>query len=579
MTAKIYSCAAVLGLVLAGCSLPWSDKADSVTVKIVAFNDFHGQLDAPAAGGQDAGDTPLGGVEWFAGYVQNLRKSNPHTFVVSAGDLIGASPLLSALFHDEPTIEAMNRLGLDLNAVGNHEFDQGRGELLRMQQGGCHSSPGDTCRGADVGTPVPFEGARFGFLAANVVDAASGTPLFPPYAIKQAGGVPVGFIGLTLTETATVVSPPGIAGLKFLDEADTVNALVPELRAQGVEAIVVLIHQGGTVPDAPDAVTINQCAGDLAGSPIQTIVGRFDDAVDLVVSGHTHQAYLCRIASSRGRHIPVTSAGAHGRLLTDIDMTLDRDGDVKSLQARNFLVDGRDKEVQPVEAIRQLVARYREIAKPLSERVIGRIGATISRQANAAGESALGDLVADAQLLATQGEAVIAFTNPGALRADLVFQAERGGGTVSYAEAFGVQPFGDNLVTLTLSGRQIHAALEQQFPGCNLDYPVDAQAAGQPVARILQVSAGFSYRWQASGPPCEKVDPADIRLNGETLQPNQSYRVTMNSFLAEGGDQFYAFRQGGERRGGPVDLDALLGYFAGRELAQPNKPNRITRRP
>jgi len=220
-----------LGLSVMGCANAAVIKKDT-TIKIVAFNDFHGQLESPGTlrvnPGAPTPNVAVGGVDWMAGYIANLKSQNPNTVVVSAGDLIGATPLISALFHDEGTIETMNRAGLDFNAVGNHEFDEGKDELKRMQAGGCHPTDLNTCRGADVGTPVPFEGAKFKFLAANVVETANGKTVFPPYAIKSMGGVRVGFIGMTLKETPTIVTPSGVEGLQFKDEAATVNALIPK---------------------------------------------------------------------------------------------------------------------------------------------------------------------------------------------------------------------------------------------------------------------------------------------------------------------------------------------------------------
>ncbi|HMY39357.1 MAG TPA: hypothetical protein PK011_08525, partial [Marinagarivorans sp.] len=293
-------------------------------VKLVAFNDFHGQLESPGSLRVNAASAtptlPTGGVDWMAGYLAQLKAQNPRTLVVSAGDIIGASPLVSALFHDEPTIEAMNRLGLDFNAVGNHEFDEGKDELLRMQQGGCHPTDANSCKGAQVGTPVPFEGAKFKFLAANVQETASGKTLFPPYAIKQWGNLRMALIGMTLKDTPSIVTPSGVAGLSFKDEAATVNTLVPQLRARGVNAIVVLLHQGGTQPVAQAADTINSCVGNLAGTPMPAIVSGLDDAVDLVITGHTHQAYNCFLPNRAGRSIPVTSANSQGRVLSDINL-------------------------------------------------------------------------------------------------------------------------------------------------------------------------------------------------------------------------------------------------------------------
>ncbi|MCK9605777.1 MAG: bifunctional metallophosphatase/5'-nucleotidase [Methylomonas sp.] len=561
----------------------------NVTVKIVAFNDFHGQLESPGGfrqtpAGPVSSNIPVGGVDWMAGYIDDFKMQNPNTLVVSAGDIIGATPLVSALFHDEGTIETMNRLGLDINAVGNHEFDEGRDELLRMQNGGCHPSDENTCRGADVGTPVPFEGAQFKFLAANVVDTATGKTLFPPYQIKTIAGVRIGFIGMTLKETPTIVTPSGVAGLEFTDEAATVNALIPKLRKQHVQAIAVLIHQGGVVPVTQSAATINQCEGNLElDSPIKAIVNQLDDAVDLVISGHTHQAYNCRVANRDGRLISVTSANAQGRVLTDIDLLINKaSGKVLDVAAQNIVVDRGHSRIRPDATLKTIVDNYKAIAEPVANRVIGSISADITRSAGAAGESALGDLIADGQLAATEsaefGEAVAAFMNPGGIRADLSFAssvANEGDGKVSYGEAFSVQPFGNSLVTMTVTGAQLHTLLEQQFTGCRLDYPANAPASGQPFNRILQVSQGFSYSWQEKGTPCDNVDPVSIKINGELVDPAAPYRITVNSFLAAGGDQFYVLNQGTDRLGGALDLDALENYFNAHPLVSPGLQDRI----
>jgi len=518
----------------------------------------------------------------MAGYVANLKSQNPSTVVVSAGDIIGATPLVSALFYDEPSIEVMNRLGLDFNALGNHEFDEGKDELKRMQTGGCHPSDPNSCQGASVGTPVPFEGADFKFLAANVVETANGKTIFPQYAIKVIGGVRVGFIGMTLKETPTIVTPSGVAGLKFNDEAATVNALIPKLRARGVEAVVVLIHQGGTIPVTQSASTINQCDGELNGSPIKTIVNQLDNEVDLVISGHTHQAYNCQVANKVGRLISVTSANSQGRVLTDIDVAINRtNGEVTAVNAKNIVVDRTNPAITPNEPIKTIVASYKALSTPIANRVIGSISEAITRSSTSAGESALGDVIADAQLLATSklgfGEAVAAFMNPGGIRADLTFPASvgEGDGKVTYAEAFTVQPFGNTLVTLTLTGEQIHTLLEQQFTGCTLGYPVGAPATGQPFNRILQVSDGFSYEWLEKGTPCDNVDPASIKIDGVTIDSTASYRITVNNFMADGGDQLYVLTQGENRLGGALDLDALEDYFLEKGAVAPGPRNRI----
>jgi len=558
----------------------------TTTIKIVAFNDFHGQLESPGTlRTNPASSTPnvaVGGVDWMAGYISKLKSQNPNTVVVSAGDIIGATPLVSALFHDEGTIETMNRLGLDFNSVGNHEFDEGKAELKRMQTGGCHPTDPNTCRGVDVGTPVPFEGAKFKFLAANVVDTANSKTIFPSYAIKVVDGVRVGFIGMTLKETPTIVTPSGVAGLEFKDEAATVNALIPQLRARGVEAIVVLIHQGGVVPTTQSVSTINLCDGGLSNSPIKAIVNQLDDEVDLVISGHTHQAYNCQIANKDGRLISVTSANAQGRVLTDINLTVYKAiGEVNTVTANNIVVDRTNAAITPNAAIKSIVDKYKTIATPIANRVIGTISADITRALTPAGESALGDVIADAQLLETQGvgfgEAVVAFMNPGGIRADLTYaqSAGEGAGNLTYGEAFTVQPFGNTLVSLTLTGAQIHTLLEQQFTGCTVGYPANAPVTGQPFNRILQVSNGFSYDWQEKGTPCDNVDPASIKINGIPVDPAASYRVSVNNFMADGGDQLYVLTQGTNRLGGALDLDALENYFSVNGLVAPGPKNRI----
>jgi len=584
----------------------WVCAAD-VPVKIIAFNDFHGQLEAPGslrANAATAAPTiPVGGVEWLAGHVEALKAENPNNVVVSAGDLIGATPLVSALFHDEPTIESMNLVGLEFNAVGNHEFDEGRTELLRMQQGGCHPTDPNTCMGATVGTPVPFEGARFAFLAANVQDAVSKKTLFAPYAIKTFGKVRVAFIGMTLKETPTIVSPSGVAGLEFTDEAAAVNALIPKLRARGVKAVVVLIHQGGTQPVTQAADTINACVGNLQGTPLAPIVNQLDNEVDLVISGHTHQAYNCLLPNKNGRLISVTSANSAGRVLSDIDIQVNPvSGDVTHVDAQNKLVDRTATGIVANAEVASVVAKYRALAMPIANRVIGEITAAMpDSPINAAGETALGDVIADAQLQVTApvgfGEAVVAFMNPGGIRIPgfsfISSPVGEGDGKVTYGEAFTVQPFGNSLVTLTLSGKQIHILLEQQFTGCNAtnapadwNYPA-GDITGQSFNRILQVSAGFAYEWSSLGAACDKVDPVSIRINGVVVNPSLNYRVTVNNFLADGGDKFYVLSRGGQRLGGAQDVDALEVFFknvfndadpvaAGVQVA-PGPQNRIIR--
>jgi 5'-nucleotidase len=518
-----------------------------VHLQILAINDFHGNI-ATTSG--SFGGT--GRADYLATNIATREAEAPgHSIFVSAGDLIGASPLISALFHDEPTIEAMNMIGLDINAVGNHEFDEGPDELLRMQFGGTHPVDGD------FGGTV-FEGADFEFLAANVVVDGTRDTIFPGVTFRNYDGVRVAFIGMTLEGTPTIVTPSGVAGLTFKDEADTVNAMVPRLQRRGVESIVVLLHEGGSSDGGQ-----NDCGSGLTG-PIAEITERLDPAVDLVIAGHTNDEFVCEI-----NDIWVTMADNRGRLFTDIDVTLDRatgDMTVNSIENVGNVQDG----VTPDPAVTALIDLYDELSAPLANMVIGTITEDISRTANDAGESPLGDVIADAQLDATDdvgfGEAVVAFMNPGGIRDDMRFLADgdEGDGEVTFGEAFGVQPFGNSLVTMTLTGEQIHELLTQQW-------------VGQENPRILQVSDGFTYTWDASLPDEDKVLADTIMIDGVLVDPTGEYRVTVNSFLADGGDNFSVLPDGTDRLGGEVDLDALVTYFGLNSPVEPGPQDRITR--
>jgi 5'-nucleotidase len=485
-----------------------AEMSAPVALRILAINDFHGNLRPPAGTmiflvlslGSDIRMPPAGGAEHMATLVKQLRTGHTNTIFVAAGDLIGASPLLSAMFHDEPTIESLSMMGLEISSVGNHEFDEGKDELLRMQNGGCR--PVDKCLG-----PHPFPGAKFHYLAASTVETSTGKTVFPPYEIRTFEGIPVAFIGLTLKGTPNIVSPVGVAGLEFRDEADTVNALVPELKARGVEAIVVLIHEGG-FPTGD----YNECPG-ISGA-IVDIVKKFDRAVDVVISGHTHQAYVCEID---GRL--VTSGDKYGTVVTSIDLKLDpTTRDIVSAKADNVIVRTGTYASDPEQTA--LLEAYDKVAAPIANRQAGSVTETLSHTPNTAGESALGDIVADAQLIATKanadGGAVIAVTNPGGIRADIAGKQD---GAVSYADLFASQPFRNQLVTLTLTGRQIKDMLEQQW----LD-------PARP--RILQVSSGFAYAWDNAKSYGERVIADRMSLNGQRIDPAASYRVTVNNYLS-----------------------------------------------
>jgi 5'-nucleotidase len=530
-----------------------SSHAQPVELRILAINDFHGNLRPPPGGIRitDPEDkskktvVPAGGAEHMATLVKELRDGHKNTIFVAAGDLIGASPFLSAMFHDEPTIEALSMMGLDIASVGNHEFDEGKDELLRMQNGGCH--PVDKCQG-----PHPFLGAKFHYLAASTFERATGKTVLPAYEIRQFEGIPVAFIGLTLKGTPNIISPESAAGLEFRDEAATVNALVPELKARGVEAIVVLIHEGGQPTG-----DYNECPG-ISG-PIVDIVKKFDRAVDVVVSGHTHQAYVCDID---GRL--VTSGDKYGTIVTAIDVKLDPvSRDVVSAKASNTIVRTATLAKNPEQTA--LLGSYDKVAAPIANRPAGSITETLSRVPNNAGESPLGDIIADAQLVATSaaasGGAVIAFTNPGGIRIDIARKDE---GAVTYADLFASQPFRNQLVTLTLTGKQIKDMLEQQW--------LDPKRP-----RILQVSKGFAYAWDNSKPNGERILPERMSLNGAPIDPAANYRVTVNNFLSVGGDGFTVLKDATAQQISVYDIDALHAYFQANSPIGPGAANRITR--
>lgn len=543
----------IFALALAAALPAAAQTAAPVELRILAINDFHGTLQPPP-GGIRIGDpedkarkvmVAAGGAEYMATLVRQLREGRRNTIFVAAGDLIGASPFLSAMFHDEPSIESLSMMGLAISSVGNHEFDEGKAELLRMQNGGCH--PVDGCQG-----PHPFTGAKFHYLAASTVETATSRSVLPPYEIREFDGIPVAFIGLTLKGTAGIVSPAGITGLEFRDEAETVNALVPQLKARGVEAIVVLIHEGGEPAD-----DYNDCPG-ISG-PIVEIVKKFDRAVDVVVSGHTHRAYVCNID---GRL--VTSGDKYGTLVTAVDLKLDpATRDVVSARAENVIVANASLPKDPEQTA--LIEAYDKLAAPIASRPAGSVTRTLSRVPNEAGESALGDVIADAQLAATKdakdGGAVIALTNPGGIRTDIV---RKENGAISFGDVFASQPFRNRLVTMTLTGSQLKDMLEQQW--------LDPKRP-----RILQVSNGFSYTWDASKPLGERVAAETMTLNGGPIERSTGYRVTLNDYLAVGGDSFTVAKQGNSPQYGGYDADALFAFFRAHGPIGPLPPTRILR--
>jgi 5'-nucleotidase len=576
-------------------------KDKDTHVQLLAINDLHGHLAANTpgsiqtsccnptfSGGVQNGWTPrtqaAGGIVYLATHMKTLRATNPNTIAVGAGDLIGASPLVSALFHDEPAIEAMNSLGLDVTGVGNHEFDEGVDELRRMQFGnqlggdGCH--PVDGCQDG-----TPFGGSLFQYLAANVFFAGTDTTILPPYEIRKVGNTKIAFIGLTFEGTPTVVTPSAVEGLEFRPEVAVTNALVEKLRnEQGVKAFVVLLHQGGVqqppppppfpgpAPTGDEYTDINRCVN-FNGPEMKTIANAIDPRVSVIVSAHTHQPYNCTMAGKL-----VTSAASFGRVITDIDLTIDgQSKEVTSATAFNRIVS---QDVAQDPDAKAILDKYTALSAPLANKVIGRISADIRSARdvpsgqNSAGEQPMGDVIADAMLEATTptdfGDADAAFMNSGGVRGGLIYSQLSGGeqpGEVTYGEAFTVQPFGNTVVVKTCTGQQIYDVLNQQF---------NNPSAGSN--RIMLPSANVHYQWSASA---RSIVDGSVSFNGGSTPIDKSapYRVAVNNFMADGGDNYTVFRSCTDPLGGDVDLDAFARYLKENSPVAPPALTRIQRVP
>jgi 5'-nucleotidase len=521
-----------------------------VEVQILAFNDFHGNLEPPNQTVPAAdGNVPAGGAAYLASALKQVR--TPNSVTVAAGDLIGASPISSALFLDEPTIKALSLAGLDFASIGNHEFDKGSAELRRMQSGGCEKHA----------TRQPcaierFEGAKFKYLAANVV-AQDGNTLFPGTAVRDVGGVRIGFIGMTLKETGTLVSPAGVAGLRFTDEAATANALVPGLKAQGARAIVLLIHQGASIGGRFDDPACPGLAGDIL-----PILRKLDPAIQLVVSGHTHNAYICRVPVAGGGTRLLTSAGKYGTLLTDIRLTFDH-GKLAAETGEFVIVQGAPIATarltaplvashpvfQADQEVAALVARYREAAAGAASRVVGQLGGAVHKAEDNGHEGTAAELVADAQLFVAKarGNADFALMNNGGARTDLLPEAD---GTVRFGQIFAMQPFANNVVSKAYTGAELKAVLEQMFDsGLN--------TAADP--NLLMPSFNFSYSYDLSRPAGQRV--VAMLLDGKPIDPARTYRIAINNFLASGGDNFTLLANGRDPVDAGLDLDATEAYL------------------
>lgn len=535
--------------------------AAPVTVGIAAINDFHGALEPPKQsvmapdGKGDVMPVPAGGAAWLASAIDGVRTKYPYHLTVSAGDLIGGTPITSALFLDEPAIGVMNRIGLDFSAVGNHELDRGIDELRRMQAGGCaQHTARKPCQ------VEQYKGAEFPFLAGNTLQK-DGTTLFPATALKTfgkgRGKVRIGIIGLTLKGTGGLIPTETANQLTFADEAGSANALVDQLKRRGADAVVLLIHEGGRTNGVPNP---DGCENLNAG--IRPILDRLDPRIDVVVSGHTHWEYVCDYAAyNKDKPFLLTSAGLWGKLVTDITLEIDPASHrVIAKHAHNVIVQSPSyrastSQIENTEGypsftpradVAAYVDRYVQAAAQYSLRKAGRVAASIDKAGGALSNTGgpLGMLIADAQLAATTGAgAQIAFTNPFGVRRSLVAAAD---GSVTFGDIYAVQPFGNELVTQSMTGAQIKEVLEQGFDGNGPE-------------QVITPSIGFAYSYDRSQPIGARI--SRITLNGQPLDPDKNYRVTTGMFLANGGDSYESFRKGRDRVIGTTDIAAFEAWL------------------
>ncbi|MFJ2030619.1 bifunctional metallophosphatase/5'-nucleotidase [Streptosporangium sp. NPDC087985] len=566
---------------------PAKPVAKTVPVRILALNDFHGNLEPPTGSSgrmvDEHGDTvDAGGAAYIATHLKQLSDKN--TLKVAQGDLIGASPLISAAYHDEPSVEFLGKVGVTASAVGNHEFDEGYAELKRIMNGGCH--PVDGC------TPAgKWKGASYSYLGANVLlkqpTAAAekeafavlgektgqvrkllkdyGVPALPPVTIRWMNGVPIGFIGLVTQSTPNIVTSEGIKDLEFVDEVKAANVASKLLTLAGVKAQVVLVHEGDQVTpnQSPDACSAQPGAGNRIATQV-------DAEIDMILTGHSHQAYLCTVTDPKGGKRLYSQGGSFGRVITKIDFQVDvKTGDVvrSSVVADNQVVT---RTVTPDPEISKFVQTWKDRVSTVADKPIGKITADITNSAAPSGESPLGNLIADGQLAATKtgGNAQVALMNPGGVRAPLTYAsspANEGDGVVTYGEAFTVQPFNNLMQVVTLTGAQLKTVLEQQFTG---------GPNNQPFTKILQPSSNLTYTYSNGAAWGSKV--SNLKIDGVAVTDTQSIRVAANNFLVGGGDAFLAFTEGKDLWSGPLDIDAFVAYFAANPLIAPPATNRIT---
>lgn len=518
-------------------------------IKLIGFNDFHGQLST----GKLVGTRAVGGAAVMASYIHAAEAAaQDGSIIVHAGDHVGASPAASALLQDEPSISFLNMLANSscttkskmnracnvVGTLGNHEFDEGIKEVNRLLKGGNHPT--------GPFLENPWGGAKVPYINANVIRTKGGQHILPAYVIKKIKDVQVGFIGAVLKDTPTIVTPTGVAGLTFLDEATAINEQVAKLKSLGVHAIVVTIHQGQSQSGSNENPT-NPAGTEPTSGPIVDIVKRLDDDVDIVVSGHSHSFMNTLISNSNGKKMLVVQAFSASTAYDDIDVTIDpATQDIVESSAR-VLTTWADQGpgLTPDAAVASLVSQAEAKVAPLVNQNIGQAAVAITTNENSAGESIMGNLISDAQRAATGTQ--VAFMNAGGIRAGFA------AGNVTWGNAFTVQPFGNTLVTMKMTGDQIVAVLEQQWQPNN-------------ITRIMKAS-GIVYGWDASKPIGSRIVPGSVQIGGVPLVGSQTYTVTCNNFMATGGDGFTVFTSGQNQTGGAVDLDALIAFV--KTLPQP----------
>lgn len=497
-----------LSLVLSGTTgFAKSDKSQSryIPVQLLGINDFHGQIDVT----RTVNGKKVGGADYLATYLKKEEKENKNTLIVHAGDVVGASAPTSSLLEDEPTIRILNNIGFDMGTLGNHEFDRGTEEMMRLIKGGPNPDTGE-----------PFEGAQFPYVVANVVDKETGKPILPPYTVKKVNGMPIGFIGVVTTETPSIVVASAVENVEFTDEVEAINKAVKDLKKQGVKSIVVLAH----VPGSSDE------DGSNAKGEIVDMANEINDEVDVILAGHNH-GYLNTTVDGK----LLVQSYSYGTAFSDIDLKIDPK--TKDIVEKNAeIITTFHEGITPDPEVAKIVAEAKEKAGEELNVVVGQATEDILREQNEAGESELGDLIADAQRASMNGD--IAVMNPGGIR-DNIYKGE-----ITWGDLYTVQPFNNTLLKMNLTGQQILDLLNQQWR--------------EDKTIMLQIS-GFEYTWDDSIPVNENR-VTEITINGEPLDPNATYSVVANNFLAGGGDGFTVLTEGTNRATGPTDLNVLVDY-------------------